>query len=88
MARESRIVDTVAQDLSRRFAGAVPMDLIRQTAEECLHQWPDARINDFVPILATKCARERLAARGFQPRASLGAAPSFAHVNEATLARS
>ena len=80
MRTDDLVVDTVAEDLSRRFGGAVPRDLIRQTAQECLQQWPDARISDFVPILATKCARERLRERGYGSVASHGQAPALDHM--------
>ena len=70
-------LETVSADLARRFRDA-PYDVIRDTAEECLGQWPDARISDYVPILATKCARERLAARGFQSRVRRGETSDFA----------
>ena len=74
MPTDNAVVDTVAADLARRFGGAVPIDLIRKTAEECLQRWPDARISDYVPILATKCAREALAGRGFRPPGAHGQA--------------
>lgn len=76
------LIDVVADDLARRFDEGVPYQVIHEVAEDCIGQWPDARISDFIPILATKCARERLAERGFVPRTSQGAGVDFSHFTQ------
>lgn len=61
MPIDEAAVAIVSEDLIRRFGGTVPEEVVRAIAQDCLAQWPDARIRDFVPILAAKLARERLA---------------------------
>ena len=80
----ANLTDAVADDLARRFDEGVPYEVIHSVAEECLGQWPDARINDFIPILATKCARDRLAGQGFAPRSSHGRGVDFSHLARAS----
>lgn len=79
----ANLTDAVADDLARRFDEGVPYQVIHSVAEECLGLWPDARINDYIPILATKCARDRLAEQGFAPRTSHGRGVDFVHLTPA-----
>jgi hypothetical protein len=59
--REEAAVSVAVRDLVRRFGDAVPQAELESAARSCFANWSDARIRDFVPILAERCARERVA---------------------------
>lgn len=56
---EAAIRPTVAH-LGRQFHGEVPPDELEAAIRGCFGQWSDARVREFVPILAERCAREHI----------------------------
>ena len=60
-AEEAAIGPTVVH-LGRQFHGDVPPEELEAAVRGCFAHWSDARVREFVPILAERCAREH-----FQP---------------------
>jgi hypothetical protein len=56
---EAAIGATVAH-LGRQFQGEVPPQELETAIRGCFANWSDARVRDFVPILAERCAREQI----------------------------
>jgi hypothetical protein len=56
---EATIGPTVAH-LGRQFNGEVPSEELETAIRGCFANWSDARVRDFVPILAERCAREHI----------------------------
>jgi hypothetical protein len=53
---------TILNGLISRHSVWLPEEDIRRTFEECLAQFSSARIRDFVPVLAHRCANAKLQA--------------------------
>jgi erythromycin esterase-like protein len=58
--REEAAIGAAVSHLVRRFGDTVPPGELEATVRECYGMWPDARVRDFVPVLAERRARERL----------------------------
>jgi len=65
--REEAAIGATVAHLVRRFGDRVPDEELEAAARECYGSWPDARIREFIPILAERCARERLAQGAREP---------------------
>jgi hypothetical protein len=59
--REEAAIGVAVKHLVRQYGDRVPETELEATIRSCYSTWPDARIRDFIPILAERCARERLA---------------------------
>ena len=66
--REEAAIGAAVAHLVRRFGDHIPDDELEATVRACYRSWPDARIREFIPILAERCARERLAQAAREPR--------------------
>lgn len=53
-------VGQIVRRLERELGDAVTSDIITLCVTEVFHQWDDAPIRSFVPILAARQARQRL----------------------------
>jgi hypothetical protein len=69
--RERAVIETAVKNLVGRFEKDVPRRVLDATIRECFSEWSDAKIKDFVPILAERCAIEKLKAKskGRRPKA-------------------
>jgi hypothetical protein len=56
---EAAIGPTVAH-LGRQFQGEVPPEKLESAIRGCFANWSDAKVRDFIPILAERCAREQI----------------------------
>lgn len=56
-------VGQLAEEVQRRVGADIPRPVVERTVKRALQQWPDARIRDFIPILATRSAAESLRRR-------------------------
>ncbi|MFP5218625.1 MAG: three-helix bundle dimerization domain-containing protein [Actinomycetes bacterium] len=57
---ERRQLQRACQDLVREFSGKLPADEVQARFEEIVHQYDDAPVRSFVPVLAGRAARQRL----------------------------
>jgi Protein of unknown function (DUF3562) len=55
-------LETAAVSLSQEFAGKVPSEDVDRYLSEELEPFSDARVRDFIPILAERRTRSRLRA--------------------------
>jgi hypothetical protein len=53
-------IPKVEHQLTAEFKGRVPDEVIREVARSSVDEFRDARVKDFVPILAARRARSRL----------------------------
>jgi len=53
-------IAAVVRRVSRCMGGAVAADLVEGRVRSCFRRWSDARVRDFVPIFAERCAIEEL----------------------------
>jgi hypothetical protein len=58
-SEEAAIKPSVAH-LGRQFQGQVPPEELEAAIRGCFAHWSDARVRDFVPILAERCARAHI----------------------------
>ena len=58
-----RQLESAAVNLSREFAGKLPSEDVDRCLAEELEPFMDARVRDFVPILAERRTRSRLRRR-------------------------
>ena len=59
-ALDRQLADLVA-GLDRKFHGDVPRQELERVAGECLRSfWDEARIRDFIPLLAERCAIDKI----------------------------
>jgi hypothetical protein len=72
---ESNAIASVTASLIARFP-EVPADRIRSVVDEVLHEFDNARIRDFIPVLAHHEARDRIASL-----ATSSARPQFQHAH-------
>lgn len=57
-----RQIESAALNLSREFAGKLPSEDVDRCLAEELEPFTDARVREFVPILAERRTRSRLRA--------------------------
>jgi hypothetical protein len=57
--RERDPIATVEHDLAVEFGGRLPEATLHAMAEEAVSELSDARVRDFVPVLAWRRARSR-----------------------------
>jgi hypothetical protein len=63
--REDAAVRASVARLTARYGDHdVPPEDLEAEVRSCFGNWPDARVRDFIPILAERCARARLEGRG------------------------
>ena len=67
--READVTRNILDQLLSRHRDAVPEEVIRRTFEDCLAHLSSARIRDFVPVLAHRCAKAKLEALAAEPAA-------------------
>ena len=80
------VVRGLLDELVHRYSTSVPPEMIDRIFQECLAQFSTARIGDFVPVLAQRCAKaklEVLKSAGATPRAG---GNGFASVSELEIA--
>ena len=58
---EHSIVDSLQRDLVRRYGKRVHDDVMQEIVRDCFARWSSARIQAYVPLLAYRCAKDRLA---------------------------
>lgn len=58
-----RQIESAALNLSKEFAGKLPAEDVDRCLAEELEPFTDARVREFVPILAERRTRSRLRAR-------------------------
>jgi len=61
--REEAAIGAAVAHLTRRFKGKIPDPELEAAVRSCFGQWPEARVRDFIPILAERCAQERVRRR-------------------------
>jgi hypothetical protein len=59
---EGAVVRSLLDELVHRYSPSVGEERIALVFEECLAQFSSARIRDFVPVLAQRCAKSKLEA--------------------------
>jgi hypothetical protein len=65
--RDEAVIQASVARLTGRFGdNDVPREDLEAEVRTCFAKWPDAKVRDFIPILAERCARARIEGRGLQ----------------------